>query len=187
MGKRINYLTTNELKFSIARRYFDSIDGYELVQHSFDVPEIQAESCEEIAVAAAIFAAKAIGEPCIKLDVGFYIPSLGGFPGPFVKYINEWLSESDVLAMVSQHKDRSAYFLDVTAIGFPDGTSKTFALKRLGKIAHADGYAASDWPTNSLFIPDGNTIPLGSMSVSEQEEFWGAGAWPMVAEYIASL
>lgn len=184
---KVNYLTTNTLKFSIAKRYFDAVDDCELVQHSFDVPEVQDESCEEIARQAAVFAAKTLGEPCIKLDVGFYIHSLGGFPGPFVKYINDWLSEEDILAMLDKKTDRSAHFTDVAAVGFPDGSSKTFSLEHQGKIAQSGEYTPSSWPANSLFIPDGYDRPLGSLSETDQEGHWGDGTWPLVVEYLKSI
>ncbi len=182
--KKINYLTSNALKFKIAKNYFNSLKDYELVQYTFDVPEIQDESCEEVARKAAIFAAQSIGEPCIKLDVGFYVNSLGGFPGPFIKYINDWLSEEDILAMVDRKDDRSAYFLDSTAIGYPDGSSKVFSKKYSGNIARSGEYEASGWPANSIFIPKDYEAPLGTMSDSEQEAYWGSGAWKDVISYL---
>src|SRR5690606_64360 len=119
---KINYLTTNELKFKIAENYFKDLEGFELVQRSLEVPEIQDASCEEIARFSAVYAARQMGEPCVKMDAGFFIAALGGFPGPFVKYVNEWLSEGQLLTLLNGSNDRSAYFLDATAIGFPDGT-----------------------------------------------------------------
>ncbi len=181
---KINYLTTNTLKFKIAKNYFDAIDGVDLVQHAFDVPEIQSESCEEIARYSATYAARALGEPCVKADAGFFIQALGGFPGPFVKYVNEWLSEEKYLTLLDSEADRSAYFVDATAIGFPDGTSKIFTKKYHGTIAQPGQYRPSGWPANSLFIPDGYSEPLGMMSDEAQEKYWQSGVWPEVVEYL---
>jgi XTP/dITP diphosphohydrolase len=169
---KINYLTTNKLKFEIAKRFFDSTDGYELVQVSFQVPEIQDVSCEEIACQSAIYAAKELGEPCVVMDAGFFITALNGFPGPFVKYTNEWLSEKRLLRMLDENDDRTTYFLDALAVGFPDGTAKVFSHKTSGQLAKEGEYNPSKWPVNSLFIPDGHTTPLGSMSEQEQTDFW---------------
>lgn len=124
MGMKINYLTTNVLKFDIARQFFDKARGYELVRHSFSVPEVQDESCEEIAKQSALFAAKEVGEMCVVTDAGLFISALNGFPGPFVKCINEWLSEEHLLRMLDENDSREAYFLDALAFGFPDGTAK---------------------------------------------------------------
>lgn len=169
---KINYLTSNPLKFKIAERYFENIGGYELVQHSFKVPETQDDSCESIARESATYAAKELDEPCVAMDAGFYIEALNGFPGPFVKYINQWLNEEQILKMVDKTDSRSAYFIDALAIGFPDGSAQVFSHKTYGKLANVGEYQASDWPVNSLFIPNGYSKPLGSMSDDEQVEFW---------------
>lgn len=169
---RINYLTTNSLKFEIARQLFDSINEHELVQHAFSVPEVQDASCEEIARQSAVFAAEKIGEPCVVTDAGFFIPALGGFPGPFVKYINDWISEEQLLRMLNESDDRTAYFTDALAIGFPDGTTQVFSYKTMGRLAKEGEYSPSKWPANSLFIPEGYSQPLGSLSDDEQARFW---------------
>jgi XTP/dITP diphosphohydrolase len=183
---KINHLTTNKLKFKIAQNYFAGLLEYELVQHSFDTPEIQSNSCEEIARYSAVFAAKAIDEPCIKMDAGFFIPALGGFPGPFVKYVNEWLSEEKYLALMEGETDRSMYFEDATVVAFPDGSSQSFVKKYTGRIAEPGNYTPSKWPANSLFIPDGYDQPLGSLSDEAQEDYWRDGVLPEVVEYLAN-
>ena len=184
---KINYLTTNELKFKIAQNYFDGLTGYELVQQQLETPEIQDESCEEVAKYSAIFGARELGEPCLKMDAGFYIPALGGFPGPFVKFINEWLTEEKILAMLDGEEDRTAYFLDATAVSLPDGSSRIFTKKYMGTIAEPGNYQPSKWPANSLFIPDGYSTPLASWSDEEQEKYWHGGVLPEIVEYLESM
>lgn len=181
---KVNYLTTNELKFKIAKNYFDTTDDIELIQHAFDVPEIQSDSCGEVACYSAVYAAKELGEPCVKLDAGFFIDTLGGFPGPFVKYVNEWLDEEKYLALLEGTTNRAAYFLDATAVGFPDGTSRVFTKKYGGTIVENGHYIPSAWPANSLFIPDGYDEPLGAMPDLVQEKYWGDGLWAEVVEYL---
>ena len=150
---KINYLTTNKLKFNVARHFFSSTDKYELVQHTFAVPEIQDDSCEEIARRSAVYAAKELGEICVVMDAGFFIPVLNGFPGPFVKYTNEWLSEDRLLRMLDENDSRTAYFIDALAVGFPDGSAKVFSHKNMGRPANKGEYKPFKWPANSLFIP----------------------------------
>ena len=169
---KINYVTTNTLKFQIAKQYVDSIEGYELAQRSLDVPEIQDASCEVIASQSALYAAKELGEPCVVMDLGFFIPALGGFPGPFVKYTNNWLSESQLLRLLTEDDDRTAYFADALAIGFPDGTVEVFSHTTVGSLAREGEYTPSKWPANSLFIPLGHSRPLGQLSEQEQTDFW---------------
>ena len=184
---KINYNTTNKLKFEITKQFFDSADGYELVQYSLEVPEIQDASCEEVARHSAVYAAKELGEACVVMDAGFSVNALNGFPGPFVKYVNEWLSEDRLLRMLDENDDRSAHFTDALAIGFPDGTAKVFSQKIMGRLAQRGEYTPSKWSANSLFIPEGYSMPLGSMSEQEQTDFWHDGNknWPRLVVYLA--
>jgi len=183
---KINYLTTNKLKFDIAKQFFDLADGHELIQLSFQVPEVQDMSCEEIARQSAIFAAKEIGEPCVVMDAGFFITALNGFPGPFVKYVNEWLSEAQLVRLLDETDDRTAYFIDALAVGFPDGTAKVFSHKTMGTLAREGEYESSKWPANSLFIPNNHSYPLGQMSDQDQTNFWHSENtnWQKLIEYL---
>lgn len=181
---KINYLTTNNLKFATAQNYFANAEGYELVRQAVDAPEIQHESCEEIARQSAVYGAKLLGQPCVKMDAGFFIEALNGFPGPFVKYVNDWLDEEKILKLLEAEADRRAYFLDATAVGFPDGSSKVFTRRFEGTVAEKGNYEPTKWPANSLFIPDGHTAPLGTWTAVEQEAYWHGGVWPDVVEYL---
>lgn len=169
---KINYLTSNPLKFRVAEQLFLESPQHQLIQHSFDAPEIQSTDSGEIARHSALYAAQKIGEPCVAMDASFSIAALGGFPGPFVKYVNNWLTEVQLLSLLADQSDRSAHFTDALAIGFPDGSSEVFLHDTNGSIAHKDNYVASKWPANSLFIPHDQSIPLGSMTEQAQVDFW---------------
>lgn len=180
---KINFVTTNKMKFEIAQAYFEKLSGnYQLVQYGIDTPEIQDNSVEVIARQSALWAAKETGEPCIKMDVGFFIPALNGFPGPFVKYISEWLSQDDFLRLMENYQDRGAYFEDATAIAYPDGTSRVFCLKSHGSISLVRSESNSQLPINLLFVPEGYEHALGSMSDEDQNKYWGDGNWPKLIE-----
>lgn len=183
---KINYVTTNKMKFEIAQAYFAKLsDSFELVQYEIDTPEIQDTATIEIARQSALWAAEKTGEVCIKMDVGFFINALNGFPGPFVKYANDWLTQDDFLALMADKQDRSAYFEDTTAIGYPDGTSEVFSLKNNGSIALSKDRENDRWPANLLFIPEGYNQSLGSMSSEDQNAYWGDGNWPKLVEFLA--
>ena len=182
---KINFATGNSFKYEIAKAFFDKLGPeYELVQYDMEISEIQSHSVEEIAMQAAINIAKEKQEPCIKVDVGFYIEALNGFPGPFIRYINEQLSCEDYLRLLGNTQNRNAYFLDSLAIGYPDGTAKVFTRKTTGSIARSVEQPGR-WPTNDLFVPDGHSQPLGQLSNDEQVAFWGDGSWPDVIKHFA--
>lgn len=182
---KINFVTTNKMKFDIAQLYFNTISSdYELIQYKIDTPEIQDKSVIEIARQSAIWAAKETGQPCIKMDVGFFINALNGFPGPFVKYANDWLTQDDFLQLMVNKDDRSAYFEDATAIGYPDGTSEVFTQRNNGSIALSKDLTNDRWPANLLFVPSGYDRALGSMSEMDQNKYWGDGNWPKLIDFL---
>ena len=173
------------MKFDIAQTYFEKLlSDYELVQYEIDTPEIQDESVEEVARQSAIWASKLTGDPCIKMDVGFFINGLNGFPGPFVKYANDWLTQDDFLRLMDGKDDRSVYFEDATAIAYPDGRSEVFTIRKNGNVALSKDLLNDRWPANLLFVPLGHEQALGSMSDEDQNEYWGDGNWPKLVEYL---
>lgn len=182
---KINFVTGNTLKFNIAKAYFDPLgDTYQLRQLKIDIPEIQAETVEDVATFSAKEAVRLAGETCIVSDAGLTIEALNGFPGPFLKYVNTWLGVQGFLRLMDGISNRRAYFEDTLAVAFPDGTVKTFTRREYGVIAGSAEDSGSGWAANDLFIPDGHSVALGKMSNSEQVVFWGDGVWPDIVEYL---
>jgi inosine/xanthosine triphosphate pyrophosphatase family protein len=90
MSKLI-YLTTNPHKAEAANLFFKEKYGFDLevVNPDFDILEIQAETCGEVAGFSAKYAADKLGYPCLKSDTGLYIEALGGLPGPYNHYFDK--------------------------------------------------------------------------------------------------
>ena len=103
---KVTFVTGNMGKWEIGRDIFARY-GLELAQAKMETPEIQSLDVTEVAAYSAQYAAKKLNTPVIKSDVGYYIPALGGFPGPFIKYINQTLSDKDLLRLMKGVKDRS--------------------------------------------------------------------------------
>lgn len=181
----INLITANQLKFDIARAYFEPLGGeFELKQFAIETPEYQDISVAVVAEQSALWAVEQVGEPCIKSDAGLYIEALNGFPGPFLKYVNDWLGQDGYIRLLHGARSRRAYFQDALAIAFPDGTTKTFVRQKWGVIADHPSANAAGWPANELFIPDGMARPLGALTHDEQVAFWGEGKWPELVDYL---
>ena len=85
------FITGNQKKLDQAR---EKIQGYpiNLIGTKLETPEIQDTNVEIIAGYSAQYAANKLGKPVVKTDAGYYIEALNGFPGPFIKYINQWLT-----------------------------------------------------------------------------------------------
>ena len=96
VGHKLVYVTGNDFKIAVAERALVG-SGVVLVQKNLDAPEIQSECVEDVAIYAGKWACRQLEEPVVVTDGGFYIEALNGFPGPFVKFVNQWLAAQDLL------------------------------------------------------------------------------------------
>lgn len=99
------YVTTNDSKFQAAKTQLKSF-GVEIEQRMVEIVEIQSDSIEEIARDKARKAFEKIQCPLLVNDSGWYFFGLNGFPGPFMHYVNEWLSAEDLLQMLNDKPDK---------------------------------------------------------------------------------
>lgn len=99
-------MTGNKYKFEIAQKVLEN-SNVELIQQKIETPEIQSSDVEEIASYSAKFAAEKLGKPVALTDAGWYINALNGFPGLFIKYINQWLTSDEILKLMEGKSDRS--------------------------------------------------------------------------------
>ncbi len=183
---KIAFVTGNKEKFEVAKNYFKHISAskLDLFQQQLDVPEIQDESVENIARESALWASKKLNTSVIVSDVGLYIESLKGFPGPFIKYANKWLSSEDFINLMKDHKDRSAYFTDAIAYASPEGETAVFTSITSGSIATTLHGTRSDWTIDNLFVPDGYAEPLALIPDVERSEVWNTDRWGKMASYL---
>ena len=89
--EKLIYLTTNPHKVEEANKFFKEKCGFniEIVNPDFEILEIQAKSCSEVAGFSAKYAADKLGYPVLKSDTGLYLDALGGLPGPYNAYFDK--------------------------------------------------------------------------------------------------
>ena len=133
-------------------------------------PEETGTSFVNNAVLKAEAAAQASGLVALADDSGLCVTALGGNPGI---YSARWAIPDNAAAMqcildqLGTHTDRSAFFICVLALCWPDGHVETIegrvngsiALKPRGQNGH--GY-------DPLFIPDGFDITFGEMEAARK-------------------
>lgn len=189
MSKRVNFVTTNRYKFELAQTYFAQNSGqrFSLVQYNLETPEIQHDSEEEIARQSALWVSKTLGQIAIASDVGFHIDALNGFPGPFVKYANEWLNPDDILSMMRGKKDRAAHFINALACATPEGESATFTAVTPGHIVDSSEHPDAKWTMDAVFVPEGHTTTVLAMDAEERDSVWSNKPWDDVIEYLDGL
>ena len=108
----ITYVTGNKFKVYIAERYLNPL-GFTIASIKLDIPEIQADSIEEISIHSANLASEKLNKSVLVNDSGLIIPSLENFPGPYSKYVEETIKEDGILKLMKDVKERDAYFLEV--------------------------------------------------------------------------
>ncbi|HYM72926.1 MAG TPA: RdgB/HAM1 family non-canonical purine NTP pyrophosphatase [Stellaceae bacterium] len=134
-------------------------------------PEETGTTFEANAALKAYAAATAAGLPALADDSGLVVPALGGAPGI---YSSRWAGphKNFAAAMARVHreladKDRSATFVSVLALAWPDGEEALFR----GEV-----HGALSWPPRGdkgfgydpIFVPDGYAVTFGEIEPAEK-------------------
>jgi XTP/dITP diphosphohydrolase len=101
----IVFVTGSELKFKTATQICDP-RLVKLVRQDLETVEIQSETGEPIAHHKANEAFQKLQKPIVITDDSWIIPGLNGFPGPYMKSMNDWFSAQDWLNLTRSLKDR---------------------------------------------------------------------------------
>jgi XTP/dITP diphosphohydrolase len=177
------YVTGNDFKLAVAERAMEG-SGVVLVQSDLDAPEIQSERVEDVALYAGEWACRRLGEPVVVTDGGFYIEALNGFPGPFVKFVNQWLTAQDLLDLVQGKDDRCIVARDCLAYCRPGEKSVVFSGSYPGTFAAVPG-EGDGRPIERVFVPDGYTMPVSDLSAEEQLAYWSrADVWVQLRRFL---
>jgi len=178
------FITGNQKKLDQAR---EKIQGYpiNLIGTKLETPEIQDTNVEIIAGYSAQYAANKLGKPVVKTDAGYYIEALNGFPGPFIKYINQWLTPQELIKMMEGKENRRVRSPICVAYCEPGGEPKTFLSENYGNLAFkAEGVNGST--IDMLYIPDGYKTPLATLPEDIRLSLWNADCWVNLAKYLTN-
>lgn len=185
----IIFVTGNKYKFQIAKQASKS-SSFKIIQKKLDITEIQSESVEEIAAFSAKLASDKLKKPVVVSDGGCYIEALNGFPGPFIKYINKWLSVEDMLRLMYGKKNRRVVWKDCLAYCEPYKEPVIFKDYTKGVIAEKAGihkYRKNYSWVDSLLIIQGSDSPLSELPTKKYLEIWGGDKrknnWQKIFKY----
>ncbi len=185
--QKVIFITGNEYKYAQAKAALAGTD-IELIRQKLDTPEIQSTNIEEVAAFSSHWAAKELNQPVIVSDVGYYFQGLNGFPGPFIKYVNQWFTAEDYLKLLENKKDRIVLVKQCLSFCSPGEKPINFLGQVQGTISKNIG-TVGVWktPINQIFIPDGYTKIVGELSVEEAAEFWNRDTtWIQFVNYLKS-
>jgi XTP/dITP diphosphohydrolase len=185
MIKEITFVTGNERKFKNALIFFKD-SGISLIQEEMKTPEIQAGEIVEVAEYSAKYAGEKLNKAVIKVDVGFFIEELNGFPGPYIKFINKWLDPEKVLDLCANLENRKAYFEDVVSCYIPNMPIKSFSAKTWGTLS-TEVLGENGWGIDKIFIPNGFDTTLANMSDEIRSTVWSSDRWLQLVSYLKSF
>ncbi|HWQ60469.1 MAG TPA: non-canonical purine NTP pyrophosphatase [Candidatus Fimivivens sp.] len=160
----ITYITGNPGKLAEVKRYLDQ----EVEHVSLDLPEIQSLSSKEIVEKKAREAYELVGKPVLVEDVSLVIHSLGGLPGPLIKWFEQALGEEGICRLVDG-KDRSC--TASVLYGYFDGREIIFAEGEMkGSVSDVPrGDNSFGW--GPIFVVDGmNDRTYSELTNEEQAE-----------------
>lgn len=150
------FVTENQPKLHNANIILKSF-GLHLTGKPIHLTEIQTDSLEEIALYKAKQAYEKIKEPLVVKDDGWYITALQGFPGVYMKYMNEWLTVNDFLNLLKPYKNRGIIFKE--ALCYIDKNQhKIFVNTIEGKILKKPTGKSVPMATLATFRKDGKTM-----------------------------
>ncbi len=171
--KEIVFVTSNKGK---VQSLVDKLppNKYKVIHKNIILPELQGNNARDISQEKAKEAYKVIKKPLIIQDSAFHINALSGFPGPYIKYVQETLGLKGLLKLMEGISDRSCYFEQ--AVTYIDaGTIKTFVSdKKNGTLATSISSTDSTrawgliW---KLFIPEGHTKTISEISEDELSKY----------------
>ena len=175
--EKLIYLTTNQNKVNEANKFFGEKYGFniEIVNPDFEIIEIQAKTCKEVAAFSAEYAANKLKKPVLKSDSGLYIEALGGLPGPYNHYFDKQIGIEKFLELLKNEKNRKARIEHCFAFCEPGKKSIVFSGGGTGTIAYESRGIRGRWH-DKFYIPDGENMTLSELRDIDYEReatFWG--------------
>lgn len=178
--RTVYFVTTNPGKVI---SFQSALAGYPINIYpvSLELNEPQAPTTAAVAGFKVYEAYKQLKRAVAVIDGGFCVPSLGGFPGPYAKYILDTIGINGILRLVGS--DRRCYF--ESTLAYMDGhlTDPMFFSDSVhGRIASLSKNKVADilkeprpehlWSDLTfIFIPDGMNRTLGSLT-REKYSVW---------------
>lgn len=173
---KITYVTGNKNKYENARKFFEQYN-IDVDQQPLSIPEVQGSDSIEIATKKAEEAWRQINQPLFINDASWIIPALKGFPGPYMKYINQWFDPIDFIHLMEGKEDRTIILKDV--IVYIDATGPTvFTNEHKGKMLKNVASGVYRHPSDAVISlsKTGNSIleetTSGTFFIEDEDKVW---------------
>ncbi len=180
----ILFITGNQEKVRIANTILNQ-ENINVRAMKIDCPEIQSDDNETIAKTSALYASNFTKQNVVKVDTGFYIEALNGFPGPYAEYVERKLDAKDILKMMEHKTNRKAYYKEVLAYceyGKKPVLFTTYTYGTLStELSGAEGYNY-----DRIFICDGDDKTIANFSQKERAKKYSNENWQDLVKHLRS-
>ena len=170
----IVFNTSNVGKLETMREHLEPF-GVAVEAKRVEVVEPQTDEIEEVAKAKAIQAFDRLRLPVVADDSGFYIDSLGGFPGVYASYAVSTIGIEGILRLMEPFENRACRFVSALAYADSDGVVTFVDDTFIGSIARTPAATrdAESWSELwKVFIPSGASVPLSIVDGRQRDEVW---------------
>lgn len=174
--KELVFATTNQGKVATLQAYLDGLDcNVAVVARPLAITEIQADTALEVAHAKASEAYDQLQHPLVVDDSEMCIEALGGFPGPYQKYMTEKLGPEGFVRLMQGYDNRRAYFISNLIFVDDNGDHHAFSDDPYrGSIADTVDTTErpNAWgPLWKVFIPEGLTKTVSRLTAEEKHAY----------------
>jgi len=167
MNNFLNLVTSNEDKL----REFQNILGshFSIHQINIDLPELQSNSIEYVATQKCLVAFNQIKESVIIEDTSLGFASMGGLPGPYVKWFMKKIGPEGLFKMLSGFENSLATASCIIAYMNKNLKSPVLFTGRIdGNIVFPKGNTNFGW--DCIFQPLGYELTFAELSDNEKNK-----------------
>ena len=176
VNRQIVFASHNQGKIKEVRALLSKLNVEVLSADDLDLADVEenGSTFEENATLKALAASKASGLPAIADDSGLCIHALHDEPGIYsARYAKKMggyeEAFADVLRRLKNQKDKTAHFMCVLVLAFPNGTTKVYNGRVDGHIVPPkDGQ--NGFGFDPIFMPDGYTQTFAELSDAKKNK-----------------
>ncbi len=178
----IHFNTTNDGKYREVANLFHGL-GIQLERERLPVPEIQADTSEEVVRYSLDVLAGLTTKDVLIDDSGFYVEVLNNFPGVFSAYAFRTLGIHGLLRLMVGEENRAARFETVMGLRI-GGEAHVFKGECSGEVA-LEPRGQEGFGFDPIFVPVGREETFAEMGLAGKNEISHRGnAARKVAEFL---
>lgn len=178
----ILFITGNKEKVAIANTILSG-ENIKVKAMKMDCPEIQSDDNETIAMASAKYASDVTKCNVVKVDTGFYIEALNGFPGPYAEYVERKLDAEDILKLMENKTNRKAYYKEVLAYCEYGKEPIIFVTYTYGKLS-TELSGSEGYNFDRIFICDGDDKTIAHFNQNQRALKYSNHNWKELVRYL---